>query len=468
MKYFFLTIGILFVLSCNQADSPISKDNAKTQEVSNQEMKLYNTIDSSIQAAWLTSLTEATDELPYPFLSIASGRTIIFYWDSYFTNSGLLFHDNVKQYAKNATDNLLHEVEVYGFVPNASEPWGINRSQPAYLSMMVRDVYEAMESKDKQWLLSAYKTLKKEYDFWMDDSPNTIEKNTTSIKGLVRYNHHASEQDLIELYNHISDRFNFDKSISDKKKMEMAGTYAAEAESGMDFSPRFEGRTPDFIAIDLNSNLYQYEINFDWIKNELGIKDDIDWLSKAVNRKALITTYCWNEERGLFLDYDFINKRHSKVAAATSFSPMYAGLATTSQAERLVTNLSLFELKNGISTCEKSIEKYNYQWGYTSGWPPMHYIMIKALDNYGFKNDAQRIAKKYIDIVAKNYKTPSPLYFTNLKGEKEKRKPGFVYEKYNVKDGTIYDAEYASRPFMGWSTGVYVYAYNYYKALKKE
>lgn len=92
----------------------------------------------------------------------------------------------------------------------------------------------------------------------------------------------------------------------------------------------------------------------------------------------------------------------------------------------------------------------------------MQYLTIIALDNYGFKEDALRVATKYLDLVAKNYNTPQPLVFTNREGVEGKRQPGKVYEKYDCDKGVVYDAEYASRPFMGWSTGVYVYAYNYY------
>ncbi len=429
--------------------------------------EIYASIDSTIEASWHTSLVPASEKLPYPFLSIAKGRSIIFYWDSYFTNTGLFYHKDVKKYAKNATDNLLHEVEIYGFVPNASEPWGTNRSQPAYLSMMVREVYENMQVKDTVWLKTAFHTLKKEYAFWMDGSENSIEKNTTSIEGLVRYYHHANDKELITMYDLTAERFHLSKDIPDSEKVSITNAYTAEAESGMDFTPRFEDRCPDFIAVDLNSNLYAYEVNFAWMKKEFNSTDNTDWLALAEKRKELIIKYCWNEKRGLFLDYDYVNKRHSKVAAATSFSPLFVGLATKEQADKMQKNLSLFELEYGIAVCEKTTQTKQYQWDTPAGWPPIQYLTIKALDNYGFKVDALRIANKYIDLVAKNYNTPQPLIFTNREGTKETRQPGKVYEKYDCNKGVVYDAEYASRPFMGWSTGVYVYAYNYYLNSKK-
>ena len=98
-------------------------------------------------------------------------------------------------------------------------------------------------------------------------------------------------------------------------------------------------------------------------------------------------------------------------------------------------------------------------------------MVIKALDNYGYKNDALRIAAKYLDIVAKNFSDPKPGFFISKNNEIEKleqREPGFVYEKYNVYDGTIYDAEYPSQIFHGWSYAVYIWCLDYYRKNSKD
>src|SRR5690606_35429193 len=88
----------------------------------------------------------------------------MYYWDTYFTNQ-VLARQGLFNLAKNNTDNLLYLADKYGFVPNGSRTYYLDRSQPPYLSMMVREVYE--ESKDRRWLEKAYAVLKKEYGFWM-------------------------------------------------------------------------------------------------------------------------------------------------------------------------------------------------------------------------------------------------------------------------------------------------------------
>ena len=425
--------------------------------------KYWKEIDDSISQNWESSLIKSPKKLPFPFLTIApNGREVIFYWDTYFTNAGLFFHQNTKKYAKNNVDDLLYEVEQYGFVPNSSESWGLNRSQPPYLSMMVRDVYEHSKVKDKEWLKKAYYTLRKEYHFWIDDSEKAIENHTTSIPLLLRYFHHAHSDELLVLYNEeLTSRLGFDASISDEEKLKIGSYYAAEAESGMDFTPRFEGRCSDFVALDLNCNLFLYEKNFEWMINELGLKNQPKWSEKAEQRKKTIEKYLWDKERGLFMDYDFIHKRYSKVATVMTFSPLYSKIATKEQAEIIRDNLKLFEREWGISICEQKNQDREYQWGYPGAWPPMYYLVIKGLDNYGYIEDAKRIAAKYCDLVAKNYLSPEPLEYSGA-NTIYVRKPGAVYEKYNAADGTIWDAEYPADVFVGWSAGVFVFAYNYY------
>jgi len=297
-------------------------------------------IDSAIKNNWEQVSGRCgpglTDTFVYSFWC-----NVQFYWDTYFTQVGLLKHNKIRL-AKGGINNLLNLVDSLGFAPNANADWGSNRSQPPYLSMMVKDLYPYLQ--DKIWLQRAYHSLLTEYHFWTDTSVNAIEKNYTTINGLQRYFHHASNQQLLDLYNpELTNRFGFSKKADTATMLKVAAYYAAEAETGMDFTTRFEHRYPDFVAVDLNSNLYLYELNFAWMEKELGISSKTDWLQKAASRKALVNKYCWSEKRGTYLDYDFINKRHSKVAAVTMLSPLYAGIASPKQAKRVVATLPLLE-----------------------------------------------------------------------------------------------------------------------------
>ncbi|PSQ83413.1 MAG: hypothetical protein BRD44_04745 [Bacteroidetes bacterium QS_7_67_15] len=422
-----------------------------------------------IATSWDTTYTEV-DNLPKPFYSGAPQWRVIFYWDMYFVHEGLLTDDRYDgsrnalshwRMAKNHADNLLSLADKYGFVPNASAPWGTNRSQPPYLSIMVRDVYERAEDNDRdvadEWLRDAYETLRTEYDFWISDE---IEDNTTPLPGLQRYFHHATDEDADAQYERLLERLNLPADPDPEQKKRLSDHYFAEAESGMDFTPRFEQRAADFAAVDLNTNLYRYEKNFAWMTDELGLTDQPDWEAKAQARKERIGEYFWDDERGLFLDYDFANDRRSRVAAYTTFHPLWAGLATEEQAARVAENLSLFEREWGVAATASTPYEVDYQWGEDDGWAPVHLIVIAGLRNYGYHDKARRVAKKYLDLVAKNYENPLPASYEE-NDETHRRTPGHVYEKYEATTGTVNEDEYPASEFLSWTAATYAYAYAY-------
>jgi alpha,alpha-trehalase len=110
----------------------------------------------------------------------------LYYWDTYFTNIGLI-HDNLLEQAKNNVDDILFMVNRFGKMLNGSNKTYLNRSQPPYLSMMVADIYD--KTHDKVWLKNSVATLEKEYQFWM--------KERLTNCGLNRYSSSASDNEKI-------------------------------------------------------------------------------------------------------------------------------------------------------------------------------------------------------------------------------------------------------------------------------
>jgi alpha,alpha-trehalase len=86
----------------------------------------------------------------------------LFYYDTYFLNRGLIALGDIQQ-AQNNVNDVLFLVDRLGFVANSNRLDMTNRSQPPYLCMMVKDVYEA--TGNKEWLSKAYPLIAREYDF---------------------------------------------------------------------------------------------------------------------------------------------------------------------------------------------------------------------------------------------------------------------------------------------------------------
>ena len=76
--------------------------------------------------------------LPYPYTvpSIKDYFNELYYWDTYFTNVGLIL-SNKPEYAKNNTSNIAYLINRYGYMPNGNRLQFLNRSQPPFFTKMV-------------------------------------------------------------------------------------------------------------------------------------------------------------------------------------------------------------------------------------------------------------------------------------------------------------------------------------------
>lgn len=377
--------------------------------------------------------------LPYPFSvpCIVNGFQNMFYWDTYFTNVGLLLDGNIEQ-AKNNIDNILAMIDRFGYMPNATNEGMLNRSQPPYASMMVREVYEI--TYDKAWLSYACKILEKEYNFWM------TERITSN--GLNRYSNHADKSSLMSFYHYVVGRLglNPNECNNDEERLVVASHFLAEAESGWDFNPRFDSRCEDFNPIDLNANLYAYEDNFAYFYKEIGIGEYKKWVKAASRRKTLMDKLCLNPEDMLYYDYDYIHNRRSPILSAAIFNTLFVRLAGKKQARAIYRNLGKLECANGVAACANGERIRVYQWDYPNGWAALNYLAIKGLDNYGYKEASYSIAQKYVLSMADIYK-----------------RTGNLWEKYNAVSGDIDVKDEYTMPgaFMGWTAGVYIFAFDY-------
>lgn len=417
----------------------------------------WKSIDSVISCRWQEEIAHSKN-LPYPFVSAFKGADFIFYWDTYFINKGLIAQ-HMDSLAMFNVQNILSVVDRYGFMGNAAvTAWGMNRSQPPFLSQMVWDVYVAGKEKNQQFLAYAYPILIKEYSFWTNSGETNIEDHHTAIAGLQRYGTHASREELLRLYEELESRFNLPAGLDDDHKVKTAYPYAVEAATGMDFTPRFEHRCPEFIALDLNSLLYNMETNMGLIATRLHLSEATTWNQRAERRKALINRYCWNEKRGFYLDYDFVHHRSSRCASSIGFIPLWAGIASAKQAKKVRRNLRLFQSTSGLTAVDRSSDEVHYQWGPTAIWAPLQLLAVDGLLRYGFKKEAEGLRADYLNLIANNYLNPVPGEYRE--GRKDvHREKGYLYEKYKI-DGTIDDDEYTANRMMGWTAGVFAAFYH--------
>lgn len=215
-------------------------------------------------------------------------------------------------------------------------------------------------------------------------------------------------------------------------------------ESGFDITFRFGPYGADtyhYAPVCLNSLLYKTETDMEKMSTWLGDnKAAQQWHEIAQKRRQLIQTMLWNPTLGLFFDYEFQKKKLSSYKYASTFYPLWVGIATAAQARAVAGNLHWFEQEGGLAM---STKETGVQWDYPYGWAPIQLIAIEGLRRYGYDVDADRISCKFLSMVLANFE-----------------RDGNIREKYNVVTDTsnIQIAEgYRSNIIgFGWTNAVFL------------
>jgi alpha,alpha-trehalase len=423
--------------------------------------------------------------LPHPYVVPGGMFNEMYGWDSYFIIRGLL-EDGKVELAKDIVRNFFFEIGNYGGVLNANRTFFLTRSQPPFLTSMVRAIYEAEKAQDREdraLLDVAYPYAVRDYELW------TQAPHLAGDPGLSRY-YDFGDGPVPELSSSAGEYYGGAIGYFLQHPAEAAaylgrtgqadligpeftlslcasGTVAAKSgactavysvglteefykgdralrESGFDITFRFGpygAGTTDYAPVELNSLLYKAEIDLEWMSNELGREEQAsEWHDRAAQRRANFGSYFWNAQRGLFFDYNFKTKSQSGYEYATTFFPLWAGLATPEQAEAIEGNVKIFDRAGGIVM---SSHETGAQWDSPYGWAPLQLIAVEGLRRYGDNDDADRISTQFLSMVLTNF-----------------RRDRTIHEKYNVvsrSSTTNIAVGYRTNVVgFGWTNGVFV------------
>ncbi|HSX17936.1 MAG TPA: trehalase family glycosidase [Candidatus Saccharimonadales bacterium] len=337
----------------------------------------------------------------------------LYYWDSYFMVQGMLDAEH-KDLVVGILEDMLAMFDRFKIIPNASRLYLTSRSQPPLLSTFILEAYQVYNL-DKKWLKRAIKIAEAEYHtVWMG---KTKPNDRLVYDGLSRYYD----------FNYLHD--------------------IAEAESGWDYTPRFSHKALNYLPIDLNALLYKYERDFAYVEKLLGNDKEADKWEQASNKRRLsINKLMWSELKGIYYDYNFVKESRGSVNSLAAYYPMWAGMVDKKQAARLVNSLKKFEHKGGLATTD-ALQVSDLvpgamptQWAYPNGWAPLHFLVVKGLQRYGYHDDARRIAMKWLN--------------TNLTWFNKNQ---VFLEKYNVVQPGKPPAKgvYPSQTGFGWTNAVF-------------
>jgi len=423
--------------------------------------------------------------LPHPYVVPGGFFNEMYGWDSYFIVLGLIA-DHHGELAKGMVENQLFEVEHYGAVLNANRTYYLTRSQPPFLSSMVRSVLAdrgafASDDDARAWLRHVFPLLVRDHALW------TSNEHLAGDTGLSRYFDYGTGpvpemrdakylQDVIRwLRAHPNEDPGYlvkasarpdDAEAAQLKRTSCdvrASSVCAAAwidgyrltadfylgdramrESGFDITFRFgpfAGSTHHYAPICLNSLLYRYETDLAQFAQRIGLAAEAkSWTAIAEARRMAIDKYLWQPDQGTYADYDATLGKASGYAYVTAFYPLWAGAASKAQAAALAAKIDVFERKGGLSM---SHTDSGAQWDEPFGWAPNNWLAVAGLDANGFHEDARRLARKFDATIDRGFADD-----------------GTIREKYNMVSG---DAKVAIKTGykdnvigFGWTNGVYL------------
>jgi alpha,alpha-trehalase len=384
--------------------------------------------------------------LPHPYI-IPGGRfREIYYWDSYFTMQGLAA-SNRYDLIESMVDNFKYLIDTYGHIPNGNRNYYLGRSQPPYFAMMV----EILQKHKGDSVFRKYLTsMEKEYRFWMNGIPKL--KNKVAYRRVVKMpdgsilNRHWDDVNAPRQESYAEDVATNQKYTGNDGKAYV--NLRASAESGWDFTSRWFRdtfhlntiETTDIVPVDLNCLLFAYELILSKANNTVGNSERATQLTNAAaKRKTSVLKYCWNDELKYFFDYDIVERHTTNRWSIAGTMPLFNNLTDTIKAQSVRNQVAEKFLKDGGVT--STLYPTGEQWDAPNGWPPLQFLAVRGLLNYGYNDVAQTIAVRWMKL-----------------NEKVFQSTGKMLEKYNVEDINLESGggEYPTQDGFGWTNGVYL------------
>lgn len=271
-----------------------------------------------------------------------------YYWDSWWIVRGLLVCDMYNT-SRDVIENLLDDVDNFGFVPNGGRIYYLDRSQPPLLSEMVLTYYDYMLHKfgphDSLYtfLNSSYVLLQREYDWWMNETNGHVVEMPSRGSGseVYRLNRYHSFYTTPRPESYAADYANSQSDVNTVDEVNhFYRNIRAGAETGWDFSSRWIADlynvssidTSNIVPVELNSIMYKLELNLMKIGEVLqGLQDKGVWTTASKNyseaamlRYDAIQIYLFDNSSYHWRDFNI-----SSGQWAVRTPPSYTGSATS-------------------------------------------------------------------------------------------------------------------------------------------
>lgn len=419
-------------LSIPRETGYVANKTANIRDISS-ELWAALTYDSANQADFSSLIA-----LPNPYIPISGQETEMRYMDSYFIMVGLAADGNWDM-VKQMLENCAYMIDNIGHVPETNRSYMTSRSGQPFFSHMV----ELLAKHEGDAIYTKYlPQLEKEHKYWHKEENELGEHNalghTIKIgnKLLNRYSDPNSEPRDEDFLN---DRKGGNNLYRVKR---------ANSESGWMMSSRWLGDnkrmwtmfTRNLAAVDLNSLLYHLEKTI--LKSYVlsGNIENTETIQGRIDvRKMALDSLHWDGKKKIFEDVSYRNNERSGQATLAMLYPLFTNMCSQEQADGVASFVEGALLKDGglMDTDDFT----DFEWDAPNAHAPLQYIAVIALDNYGHKGLARKVAQRYTQTIENTFSAT-----------------GRITEMYNLSESDPEEmaGKYEATDAYSWTLGVYL------------
>jgi putative isomerase len=316
--------------------------------------------------------------LKHQYLVPAGPYFQLFDWDMYFMGVALSY-DGVGRPVANSIEDFLEFVDEYanwkGYAPREIAPnalWALPEQCKPFLAQAAVRASRTMG--DYQWLL--------------EPNGESRKTNYAKLADMLHYweNSRRAPDGLFVWYDGVESGVDNNPAVSDEPSQVTEG-------------------------VDLQCYLYREYRAMAVLAERLGRHDDAEkYGAQADDLQNLVRGKMWSDADGLFLNIDSRTGQPVRIKTWTDLVPLWAGIATPEQAERMigdhVLNPKEFWSEYGIRTLTPDESLYNAKSGYWRGpvWVISNYLVMHGLMRYGRLAEARQLAARTVNLLVSDIK----------------------------------------------------------------
>ncbi|HMP76709.1 MAG TPA: trehalase family glycosidase [Kiritimatiellia bacterium] len=187
--------------------------------------------------------------------------------------------------------------------------------------------------------------------------------------------------------------------------------------SGMDNTTRGRGADNEILWIDAIAQQGLSALYIARLAEAVGMQEEAaSWRDRYEQIKKTVNTLYWDEEDGFYYDIDSFTLKPVKVMTPASYWPMFAEMCSPEQARRMLKHALDEKVFGGdrpwptLARTDPDYAEALPDGHYWRGgvWPPTTYMATKALQKYGFHDEANELAHRSLQHALRTYRAVEP------------------------------------------------------------